>query len=77
MSRPLWRVLLDMQRPEPAPLTEAECVALLELLAEEMAAGYDPKALQPLIDRCLAEVPRDRLPSVFVELLDRRGGRKG
>lgn len=67
MSRTLWRVLLDMQGPEPAPLTEAECVAFLEFLAEELAVGCDPKTLQPLIDRCLAEMPQDRLPSVFRE----------
>ncbi|MEE8391126.1 MAG: hypothetical protein V3S14_10065 [Anaerolineae bacterium] len=56
-QRPLWRVLLDMQGSESALLTEVECFALLEFLAENLAAGCDPQRLQPLIGRCLAQIP--------------------
>ncbi|MFQ5812184.1 MAG: hypothetical protein ACE5I2_03180 [Anaerolineae bacterium] len=57
MQRPLWRILMDMQKSEPTPLTEAECVALLEFLAEEVMAGCDPETLKALIARCLAQTP--------------------
>ncbi|MFQ5813209.1 MAG: hypothetical protein ACE5I2_08495 [Anaerolineae bacterium] len=76
MPRPLWRVLLDMQRQDPTPLTEAECVAVLEFLAEELAAGCDPRVLQPLIDRCLVEIPRRRTEAVFAQLLGAQRGSK-
>ncbi len=72
MQRPLWRILMDIQKSEPTPLTEAECTALLEFLAESVAAGCDPQALQPLIARCLAQMPRRNSGSVSSE---RQGGR--
>ncbi len=59
MQRPLWRILMDMQQSEPTPLSEAECVDLLEFLAEEVMAGCDPETLRPLIARCLAQMLLD------------------
>lgn len=76
MERPLWRVLLDIQGPEPAPLTEAECFAVLEFLAEQRAAGCDPRTLQPLVERCLAQIPPGRLAERLPQLLSEQSDGK-
>jgi len=72
MERPLWRLLLDMQGPEPPPLTEVECFALLEFLMEELAAGRDPQTLRPVIERCLTRIPKGPSEGVFARLLGRQ-----
>jgi len=71
MQRPLWRILMDMQKSEPTPLSQAECTALLEFLVEEVMVGADPEALKPLIARCLAQMPLDGSGPASAE---RRGG---
>lgn len=74
MERPLWRLLLDIQGPEPPPLAETECFALLEFLLEGLAAGCDPQTLRPVMARCLASVPKDWSQGVFARLLGQVAG---
>jgi len=58
---------MDMQKSELTPLSEAECVALLEFLTEGVMAGCDQETLKPLMARCLAQMPRRNSGSVSSE----------